>query len=92
MRDLTLSQIRYAPIEMTTSARAPTTPATMTTPVFMIEEYVRQGPPNKMEIVRLRREDPIVRANRAVAALELPEAVYKTCPWQPRALVEAGLR
>ncbi|RJO70166.1 hypothetical protein D5S18_29485 [Nocardia panacis] len=28
----------------------------------------------------------------AVAALELPEAVFKTCPWQPRELVETGLR
>ncbi len=28
----------------------------------------------------------------AVAELELPEAVFKTCPWQPRALVETGLR
>jgi hypothetical protein len=27
-----------------------------------------------------------------VAALELPEAVFKTCPWQPRELVETGLR
>ncbi|MCZ9328107.1 MULTISPECIES: glycine-rich domain-containing protein [Nocardia] len=29
---------------------------------------------------------------QAVAALELPEAVFKTCPWQPRELVETGLR
>jgi hypothetical protein len=42
--------------------------------------------------VRLgRRIDP-ARVNRAVAALELPDAVWKTCPWQPRALVETGLR
>ncbi|MFE7802184.1 hypothetical protein [Nocardia sp. NPDC057440] len=27
-----------------------------------------------------------------VAALELPEAVFKTSPWQPRDLVETGLR
>jgi hypothetical protein len=27
-----------------------------------------------------------------VAALDLPPAVYKTCPWQPRELVEEGLR
>jgi hypothetical protein len=27
-----------------------------------------------------------------VAALDLPPAVFKTCPWQPRELVEAGLR
>ena len=30
--------------------------------------------------------------NATVAALELPEAVWKTCPWQPRELIEAGLR
>ena len=30
--------------------------------------------------------------NAAVADLELPEAVYKTCPWQPRDLVTEGLR
>ncbi|MFR9751451.1 glycine-rich domain-containing protein [Nocardia sp. 004] len=28
----------------------------------------------------------------AVDVLKLPEAVYKTCPWQPRELVERGLR
>ncbi|MFI9505309.1 hypothetical protein [Nocardia sp. NPDC052566] len=27
-----------------------------------------------------------------VGALELPEPVFKTCPWQPRDLVETGLR
>ncbi|MRH89445.1 hypothetical protein GFY24_18660 [Nocardia sp. SYP-A9097] len=32
------------------------------------------------------------RINRVVDELELPEAVYKTCPWQPRELVETGLR
>ncbi|WNG92134.1 hypothetical protein [Mycobacterium sp. ITM-2016-00318] len=32
------------------------------------------------------------RANAEVAALDLPQAVYKTCPWEPRELVEAGLR
>jgi hypothetical protein len=30
--------------------------------------------------------------NRAVGALELPAAVWKTSPWQPRDLVETGLR
>jgi hypothetical protein len=28
----------------------------------------------------------------AVANLELPPAVFKTCPWQPRELIETGLR
>lgn len=27
-----------------------------------------------------------------VAALDLPSAVFKTCPWQPRELVDEGLR
>jgi hypothetical protein len=40
----------------------------------------------------LRRSPGPRRVNRAVAALELPDAVWKTCPWQPRALVETGLR
>lgn len=39
-----------------------------------------------------RRADPVERANTVVAALELPPAVYKTCPWQPRELVDTGLR
>lgn len=34
----------------------------------------------------------IARADAAVARLELPPAVFKTCPWQPRSLVETGLR
>lgn len=29
---------------------------------------------------------------RAVQALQLPEAVWKTCPWQPRERIDAGLR
>lgn len=32
------------------------------------------------------------RVQRAVDALELPSAVYKTCPYQPRELVDTGLR
>lgn len=38
-----------------------------------------------------RRVD-LARVDRAVSALRLPDAVYKTCPWQPRELVETGLR
>ena len=34
----------------------------------------------------------IDRANAVVAALVLPEAVFKTCPWQPRELIDQGLR
>jgi hypothetical protein len=32
------------------------------------------------------------RSYTAVAELELPPAVFKTCPWQPRNLVMTGLR
>lgn len=42
-------------------------------------------------MVDLRRKS-LARTDAAVAALELPEAVYKTCPWQPRELIETGLR
>ncbi|MGW4327418.1 hypothetical protein ACWEKR_16155 [Nocardia sp. NPDC004573] len=38
------------------------------------------------------REIDLTAVRAAVAALELPEAVYKTCPWQPRESVETGLR
>ena len=38
-------------------------------------------------MIRLRNADA-----RHIAGLELPEAVFKTCPWQPRELVETGLR
>jgi hypothetical protein len=38
-----------------------------------------------------RRVD-LAAVNRAVVGLELPDAVWKTVPWQPRGLVEAGLR
>lgn len=40
---------------------------------------------------RNRRGD-LSPVNRAVARLELPDAVFKTSPWQPRSLVEEGLR
>lgn len=38
-----------------------------------------------------RRQGP-ERFNRAVDTLELPVAVWKTCPWQPRERIELGLR
>lgn len=92
MRCLIQSHNRYPPIATTTSASTLSTPAKIMTPVLMIKDYVRHTWPNRVEIMRLRREDPVERANRAVADVDLPEAVYKTCPWQPRALVETGLR
>jgi hypothetical protein len=42
--------------------------------------------------VRFRRGYDVGRMNRAAAALELPEPVFRTCPWQPRELVATGLR
>ncbi len=40
---------------------------------------------------RRRGIDPDTVA-RAVGELELPDAVFKTCPWQPRTLIDTGLR
>ncbi|SHV86107.1 Uncharacterized conserved protein [Mycobacteroides abscessus subsp. abscessus] len=42
--------------------------------------------------MRFKRQGPLDQVNAAVADLELPAAVYKTCPWQPRDLVAEGLR
>ena len=42
--------------------------------------------------VRRRREEQFARVRRAVDDLELPPAVFKTCPWEPRDLVDTGLR
>jgi hypothetical protein len=42
--------------------------------------------------VRRWRGDPIDRALDAATELELPPAVFKTCPWQPRELINTGLR
>jgi hypothetical protein len=41
-----------------------------------------------------RRPGPVDLAavDRAVAALQLPPAVWKTCPWEPKAPIETGLR
>ncbi len=36
--------------------------------------------------------DQFDRVSTAVADLDLPVAVFKTCPWQPRELIETGLR
>jgi len=43
--------------------------------------------------MRLRRDVvDLPKANRAVAALELPPAVWRSCPWEPRELIDTGLR
>jgi hypothetical protein len=48
--------------------------------------------PAYSENVKLRRGDRLDRVSAAVADLDLPPAVFKTCPWQPRELIETGLR
>ena len=50
------------------------------------------NPHEYSENVKLRRGDRLDRMSTAVADLQLPPAVFKTCPWQPRELIEAGLR
>ena len=50
------------------------------------------GFPAYSEYVNFRRGDRVGRMSAAVADLELPAAVFKTCPWQPRELIETGLR
>jgi hypothetical protein len=47
---------------------------------------------NVSDKMRRRRDNGFDRSFAAVANLELPPAVFKTCPWQPRDLVETGLR
>jgi hypothetical protein len=42
--------------------------------------------------MRRRRGNGFDRSFSAVAELELPPAMFKTCPWQPRELIETGLR
>ncbi|MET0474486.1 MAG: hypothetical protein ABW001_07570 [Mycobacterium sp.] len=39
-----------------------------------------------------RHEQRFEKAGAAVEALVLTPAVFKTCPWQPRELIETGLR
>jgi hypothetical protein len=50
------------------------------------------APSTYSENVKLKRGDRMDRMSAAVADLELPHAVFKTCPWQPRELIETGLR
>ncbi|QNJ95793.1 hypothetical protein HZU40_17165 [Mycolicibacterium fluoranthenivorans] len=42
--------------------------------------------------MRKRRPPHLGHTSAAVAELSLPDAVFKTCPWQPRELIETGLR
>ncbi|TLF63604.1 hypothetical protein FEK33_26800 [Nocardia asteroides NBRC 15531] len=41
---------------------------------------------------RGQRPVDLTAVDRAVADLTFPDAIFKTCPWQPRDLVETGLR
>ena len=41
---------------------------------------------------RGRRDTGFERSSAAVAELELPATVFKTCPWEPRDLIKTGLR
>lgn len=45
-----------------------------------------------MLMITLRKASARRAAGQVIADLKLPEAVFKTCPWQPRELVETGLR
>lgn len=40
----------------------------------------------------MRKRTNLAQVNRAVSELALPAAVWKTVPWQPRDLIETGLR
>jgi hypothetical protein len=45
-----------------------------------------------MLALQRRRANWLERSSTTVADLELPPAVFKTCPWEPREVVETGLR
>lgn len=38
------------------------------------------------------RASPVRRTERAVDVLRVPPAAWKTCPWEPRDVIETGLR
>ena len=40
----------------------------------------------------MKRDKQIARCHEAVEKLELPPAVFKTCPWEPRDLIVTGLQ
>jgi hypothetical protein len=57
------------------------------------DQIVRRFTPSAYcVLVWRRRGDRVDRATAAAADLELPDAVFKTCLWQPRDLIETGLR
>ena len=60
--------------------------------VLMGKGYVVLLSATYSECVRRPRRNRFDRVSTAVADLDLPPAVFKTCPWQPRALIETGLR
>lgn len=69
--------------------KRPSTTAKMTS---IRQRLRRDAPPAYSTNVKLRPGDRFGRMSTAVADLELPPAVFKTCPWQPRELIETGLR
>jgi hypothetical protein len=66
------------------------TPTTTAVPL-MAKGYAGSPKPHTVKIVR-RRDYRFDRVTAAVADLDLPPAVFKTCPWQPQELIETGLR
>lgn len=59
---------------------------------FMSKGYAGLLAPHTVKTVRRRRQYRFDRVSTVVAELDLPPAVFKTCPWQPRELIETGLR
>jgi hypothetical protein len=58
-----------------------------------IEQMTRErSRPDRWLTRHRRRDNGFDRSFTAVAELQLPPAVFKTCPWQPRELIETGLR
>jgi hypothetical protein len=43
-------------------------------------------------MLRRRSAVDLAAVDRAVAGLELPPAIWKTCPWEPKDRIEEGLR
>ncbi len=61
-------------------------------PPLMRKGYASPASAAYSEIVRRFHGKQSDRAYAAVAQLDLPPAVFKTCPWQPRELIDTGLR
>ncbi len=76
---------------ITAMTRTGTTMTTKMTPTTRSMDQAYGG--RSLHAMDLRRRPgDKTRVNHAVRDLELPEAVFKTSPWQPRSLVAEGLR